>query len=306
MSELDIINEWLQIAYDDYDSARFLYENKIPKPLEIICYHCQQSAEKSLKAYLCANDIDIPKTHEVKRICVQCSEVDGSFSVFFFDCEELEVYATETRYPIRIEIDDTHAKRALWQASRIYEFVSRKIALLKTSEAECLENRMISVRMAQVQDIDRISLVLATSWRTAYRGIVDDDYLDALRDDHWIEFLTSALNGDSIFSMVLLDNQEIIGASILGKSETENEIQMISFYLLPENIGQGFGQTFYSEIEKEMRNKGFTTCVVDVLENNKRAIRFYEAHGFVDMHVKEDVTLGKRSYPLRVFKKTLS
>ena len=69
MSEIDITNEWLQIAYDDYDSARFLFDNKLPKPLEIICYHCQQSAEKSLKAFLCANDVVIPKTHEVARVC---------------------------------------------------------------------------------------------------------------------------------------------------------------------------------------------------------------------------------------------
>ncbi|MDR2088796.1 MAG: HEPN domain-containing protein, partial [Clostridiales Family XIII bacterium] len=93
MSEIDITNEWLQIAYGDYDSAKFLYDHKIPKPLEIICYHCQQSAEKSLKAFICAHDIDIPKTHEVKRLCAQCSELDDSFADLFDDCEELEVYA---------------------------------------------------------------------------------------------------------------------------------------------------------------------------------------------------------------------
>ena len=126
MSEIDIAKEWLQIAYDDYDSAKFLYDNKIPKPLEIICYHCQQSAEKSLKAFICANDIDIPKTHEVKRICKQCSEIDDAFTILLDDCEELEVYATETRYPLRIEIDDTHAERALKQALTIYELASVK------------------------------------------------------------------------------------------------------------------------------------------------------------------------------------
>jgi len=130
MSEIDITNEWLQIAYDDYDSAKFLYDNKIPKPLEIICYHCQQSAEKSLKAFICAHDIDIPKTHEVKRLCMQCSEIDDSFTALFDDCEELEVYATETRYPLRIEIDDTHAERALKQSLRIYEFTSEKLSQL--------------------------------------------------------------------------------------------------------------------------------------------------------------------------------
>ena len=127
MNEFDIVSEWLHIAYNDYDSAKFLYEKKLPKPLEIICYHCQQSAEKSLKAYLCANDVDIPKTHEVSRLCNQCIDLNSSFTVFFDDCVELEVYATETRYPIRIDIDDTHAERALRQAWNIYEFVSKII-----------------------------------------------------------------------------------------------------------------------------------------------------------------------------------
>ena len=58
MNEHDIITEWLEIAYD---TARFLFDKKHPKPLEIICYHCQQSVEKSLKAFLCANDIKITK-----------------------------------------------------------------------------------------------------------------------------------------------------------------------------------------------------------------------------------------------------
>ncbi|WP_282433370.1 HEPN domain-containing protein [Desulfosporosinus sp. FKA] len=36
-------------------SALFLL-NMHPAPLEIICYHCQQSAEKYLKGYIALND----------------------------------------------------------------------------------------------------------------------------------------------------------------------------------------------------------------------------------------------------------
>jgi HEPN domain-containing protein len=46
MSVRKLADEWLQFAYMDIDSAQFLYDNKHPRPLEIICYHCQQSAEK--------------------------------------------------------------------------------------------------------------------------------------------------------------------------------------------------------------------------------------------------------------------
>ena len=127
MNEHDIVNEWLEIAYEDYDAARYLYDNKYPKPLEIICYHCQQSVEKSLKAYICANDIEVSKTHDLGLLCSQCSGIDESFSDFDKDCGALRIYATRTRYPNRVEIEDYTAEKSLQQALKIYEFVSGKI-----------------------------------------------------------------------------------------------------------------------------------------------------------------------------------
>jgi len=99
MSEHDIIREWLKIAYDDYDSALYLFENKIPKPLEIICYHCQQAVEKSLKAFLCANGIDIPKTHDAGLLCQRCTELDAKFTDFQEACDEMVVYAAQQQQP---------------------------------------------------------------------------------------------------------------------------------------------------------------------------------------------------------------
>ncbi|MCD4692773.1 MAG: HEPN domain-containing protein [Calditrichales bacterium] len=45
MDNKDIANEWFEIANMDLSSASFL-KNMQPVPIEIICYHCQQSAEK--------------------------------------------------------------------------------------------------------------------------------------------------------------------------------------------------------------------------------------------------------------------
>ena len=47
--------EWLDIAKTDLGVARHLYDTYHPKPLEIICYHCQQAAEKAIKAVIVAN-----------------------------------------------------------------------------------------------------------------------------------------------------------------------------------------------------------------------------------------------------------
>ena len=132
-TEYDIVAEWLQIAYDDYDSAFYLFQKPNRKPLEIICYHCQQSVEKSLKAYLCANGVEIPKTHDTGMLCRRCTEFNNAFSEFLELCEEVTVYATETRYPIRIEIDEAGAKRNLHQALKIYNFVT---SIIKTRTDE--------------------------------------------------------------------------------------------------------------------------------------------------------------------------
>jgi HEPN domain-containing protein len=129
MSEHDIVSQWMQIAYEDYDSALYLFEHKHPKPLEIICYHCQQSAEKALKAYLCSRGADVPKVHEVGLLCRRCKELDEEFSAFLTHCEELEIFATQTRYPNRMEIEEHNANRALKQALALYNFVLEKLSV---------------------------------------------------------------------------------------------------------------------------------------------------------------------------------
>ena len=80
--------------------------------------------------YICANDIEVSQTHDLSLLCHQCSSIDISFSAFDKECGALKVYATRTRYPNRIEVDDLGAEEALQQALQIYEFVSEKVRLL--------------------------------------------------------------------------------------------------------------------------------------------------------------------------------
>ena len=41
--------QWLDMADMDLGVAKYLMENYYPKPLEIICYHSQQAAEKAIQ-----------------------------------------------------------------------------------------------------------------------------------------------------------------------------------------------------------------------------------------------------------------
>ena len=49
MDETNILDakEWLAYAKLDLGVAKHLYDKYYPKPLETICFHCQQSVEKA-------------------------------------------------------------------------------------------------------------------------------------------------------------------------------------------------------------------------------------------------------------------
>jgi HEPN domain-containing protein len=130
MSDKILVDEWLEIANDDLEAAQYLFGKPHRKQLEIICYHCQQCAEKSLKAFLCANGVAFTKTHEVELLCGQCSEIEPAFSKFYDACETLEIYATKTRYPNRVDINEHDAKKAIQEAAEIYQFAYKQIQQL--------------------------------------------------------------------------------------------------------------------------------------------------------------------------------
>ena len=72
MDNIEIVKEWFFIGDKDLESAIFL-KNMHPVPLEIICFHCQQCAEKYLKGYLSFKEDKIEKIHnliEIKEMCM--------------------------------------------------------------------------------------------------------------------------------------------------------------------------------------------------------------------------------------------
>jgi HEPN domain-containing protein len=114
--------EWLKIAESDLNSAIYL-TNMHPKPLEIICYHCQQSAEKFLKAYLVLSNEKIKLTHDLTLLYKDCIKLDNKFNEIEESCINLTDFAINTRYPYPLEIDEIDMKRAISDATKIKEFI---------------------------------------------------------------------------------------------------------------------------------------------------------------------------------------
>jgi len=107
--------------------------NPRQRPFEIILYHCQQSVEKMLKAYL----VQYGTTgwgHDLDALRLQCAAFDNSFysTRQAKHCAFLTAFAA-VRYPdYTVSVDAGDATRGLNSAKRIFDFVSERLGLEKT------------------------------------------------------------------------------------------------------------------------------------------------------------------------------
>jgi HEPN domain-containing protein len=121
MTNNDLVQEWYKFAMTDFNSAKYLCDMR-PKPLEIICYHCQQSAEKFLKGFLISNNVEAPKIHDLRRLCELCLNINNSFDSLKEICQNLNPYGVQPRYPDEIEILETDAEKALQNVQDMINF----------------------------------------------------------------------------------------------------------------------------------------------------------------------------------------
>lgn len=123
----ELVEQWLEKSKDDYISATVLMEKVVPPQIEIACYHCQQCAEKALKAFCVFKGEEVQRTHNLIVLCQQCISLDSDFSALIADCARLTPYSVQTRYPNNIEILESEAKSALVLSKRVYDFVKSKM-----------------------------------------------------------------------------------------------------------------------------------------------------------------------------------
>lgn len=125
MKKEDLVEEWMDYARRDILSAVYLTSMK-PEPLEIICFHCQQAAEKALKAYLVSKELRIPKTHDLDKLLELCDKNDAIRNLRAVTIP-LNDYSVITRYPFSQFIDITDKEQALLAAQEVLDTVRAEL-----------------------------------------------------------------------------------------------------------------------------------------------------------------------------------
>jgi len=92
--KLELTRDWLVKVADDLQLAeRALSLPPLPGGA---MFHCQQAAEKALKAYLTWHDRSFRNTHNVEELRLQCADVDPSFDELVSAATVLSPYAARS------------------------------------------------------------------------------------------------------------------------------------------------------------------------------------------------------------------
>jgi HEPN domain-containing protein len=98
MAEPGLVKEWLEKAEEDFQFAASVLEDRTFYAQ--ICFHFHQAAEKFLKAFVVARDLEFQKIHDLLILLNLCSSVAPELQEIQEHCRFLNRYYIETRYPV--------------------------------------------------------------------------------------------------------------------------------------------------------------------------------------------------------------
>jgi HEPN domain-containing protein len=121
-----LTSEWVEKAENDFAVADLVLHGRTPPIPDAACFHCQQVAEKYLKAFLQERAVEFPRQHNLIPLMELCMAVDPSFQSLLPDLESLESFAVAIRYP-GATVSPAQAVLVFEAARRVRGFIQRKL-----------------------------------------------------------------------------------------------------------------------------------------------------------------------------------
>ena len=104
--------EWVRCAEEDFDVAQALMRRRTKFAANSIGFHCQQGAEKHLKARLEEGGLAAPRTHDLVALLQLLLPVEPLWASFAPSFRRLNAYAMKFRHPGHLATR-TDARQAL-------------------------------------------------------------------------------------------------------------------------------------------------------------------------------------------------
>ena len=136
--------------------------------------------------------------------------------------------------------------------------------------------REILIRNAEKEDVRQIAEILVEDWQKAYRGIMDDAFLDSMSISQRCE-----IEGKRYQKYVVAaDGNEILGYAWLETAADEPaDCEVIALYVRYSKRNHGIGKLLMQYAVHHFREIGKKTMIVWCLKENVESRKFYEKVG---------------------------
>ncbi len=158
-----------------------------------------------------------------------------------------------------------------------------------------MTDELISIRLAELDDINTIGLLAQQIWPVAYAGIVPADQLQYMLNLFYSPAALRKQMLDDRHRFLLVEQAEqAIGFASWGPLNEPGMFKLHKLYVLPGQQGKGLGRSILQFIFRAIRPEGARVLRLNVNRFNK-ALHFYEKLGFRVVG-QEDVAIGQNYF----------
>jgi GNAT superfamily N-acetyltransferase len=152
----------------------------------------------------------------------------------------------------------------------------------------------MTIRAAVAGDVGALAQVQVATWRSAYRGILPDDFLASLSDTAYEERWGRIIGDGTSLVYVAEDAGEMVGFASAGRQRGNGPVyggELYAIYVLEEAQGRGHGRGLVRAVVDGLRGLGVAGMIVWVLGDNLPARAFYERLGG-EYAGAQEITIG--------------
>ena len=132
------------------------------------------------------------------------------------------------------------------------------------------------IRQAREEDVMQIAEIMVEDWQTAYRGIMDDDFLDSLSAEQRYQIEIKRFQKYTVAA----DNDEVLGYAWNEMIDDEAaDCEIIALYVRYLKRKHGIGKAMMENSMDCFRKAGKKSMIIWCLKDNYESRKFYERMG---------------------------
>ena len=132
------------------------------------------------------------------------------------------------------------------------------------------KENQIEIRNLTANDVLGVAQIKVDGWRTAYKGIMDDEFLNSLDVETQAQQFAECVGSNNFIVAIL--NGEVVGFCrfIYDNSLSPNidyaDCELTAIYVRPDLKNQGIGTKMFKEVVKRFKDKNGSIICRELLE----------------------------------------